>query len=300
MNSNKLNFYSVLSRLPLLQNSYALKIMVIASLGFLIPWFTLLIYLSANSSWSFNDKLILFIIISLSTLVSLIVTLALLYELLYPVTLISIKLHQYIKNKQRFKLPIGFEDSIGQLMTDIQYTIDQLDSLNQSLEQSFIDPLTGIPNRITGEKRLRQDIARAHREGNQMLIVMLDVDGLENINEQFGHHVANVCLAQIIEVVSQNIREGDWLARWSQEKFLMVLWNFNHATPITVLERIQQQSVKTPMGGLLPLSLSIVACEYKGNTDLDTDTALETLLIHIDEALIEVKQAGNGGIVIAE
>jgi len=296
MNNNKLKFYLALSRLPLLQRSYARKIIAIVFLGSLVPLFILTIYLLTNLSLSLSDKLSLLLVVLLATLVGTATTLFLLYLLLEPINLTAKALHQYLNKKQKPKLPTGFEDIIGQLMANVQYTIEKLDLLSRSFNFSAtIDPLTSIPNRLAGEERLRQDVARARREENQMLVALIDIDQFKNINEKYGHHLGDVCLTQIVELLSKNIRDGDWLARWDDDKFLMVLWNFNHLNPSVVLKRIQQQSVKTHIGELLQISLSIGASSYKGNLDSDIETDLETLLIHLNEVLSQVKQTEQGG-----
>jgi diguanylate cyclase (GGDEF)-like protein len=302
MNTNKLKFYLVLSRLPLLQKSYARKVMVIAFLGFLVPLFTLIVYLLVISSFHYGDNLNIFALILLATLTSLIVTLFLLYLLLHPITLVSTALEEYINNEEKLpQLPTEFADPVGKLMTNVQYTIEKLDLFNHSFKHSSaIDPLTGLPNHMAGMKHLRQDVARARREGKQMLVTLLNVDNLKEINDHLGHSVGDVCLTQTVEVLSKSIREGDWLARWDGDKFLMVLWNFNHTTPTLVLMRIRQQSVKMFPSGLPHIKLSIGACEYRGDPDLDLKTDLRTLLIRVDDALSQVKQAGRGGIVLGE
>lgn len=300
MNIHKPKFYLALSGLPLLRKSYTLKILGIALLGILVPLLTLVVYLLMNSPLNPNDKLNLLVVVLLATLIGTIITLFLLNLLLYPVILTASALYHYLNEEQKPQLPTGLEDCVGQMMTYVQYTIEKLDLLSHSLKSSStIDPLTGIPNRWAGEERLRQDVARSRREGNQMLVALLDIDKFKNINDQFGPHLGDVCLTQIVESLSKSIREGDWLARWEGDMFLMVLWNFNHVNPVAVLERIQQQSVKIPMGELLQISLSIGAQEYQGDTKLDTDTDLETLLISLDEALYQAKLK-RGGIVVTK
>ncbi len=301
MNSNQFKFYLALSRVPLLKNSYPLKIMAIAFIGMIMPLLTLSVSLFIISSLSFNDQIGLFVIILLATVVGTITSFFLLYWLLYPIILTASALHQYLHNEQKPKLPTHLGDCVGQLMTEVQYTIDKLDLLKHSFDTSAtVDPLTGLLNRLAGEERLRQDIARARREEKHMLVALIDIENFKTINEHFGHYLGDLCLTQIVEIVAKNIREGDWLARWNDDRFMMVLWNFNHTNALIVLERLQQQSVKTPMGELLQICLSIGACEYRGDTDLDTETELETLLIHIDDALSQVKEAGGGGIQLIE
>jgi len=297
MNTNRFKFYSALSRLPLFRKSYAIKIMMAAFIGILIPLFMLIVYIMLNSTLYLSYNFNLLIVVLVATLLGIIVTLSLLYMLLSPIQSISTGLQQYINEEKKPTFPIGFEDSVGQLMTYVQHTIEKIDLLNSPKPAAMIDILTGLPNRQAGEKFLRQDIARACREKNQMLIVLFELQ-LKNIYEQFGHTLGDVCLTQITDTLSQSIREGDWLVRWNSNQFMMVLWNFNHAKPIAVLERIQQHSIKTPMGELLQLNLSVGAYRYKGNPDSDTESHFEKLLIGVNQALSQTKR--DGGIILIE
>ena len=300
MNFKTLTLYSTLSRLSFLQKSYPLKILSVASFGFLISLLILSIYLLLNTSLPIEAKLDVFIMVLLATSVGTIITLFLLYWLLYPISLMSVSLHQYIRQKQTPQLPIDFPDSVGQLMREVQYMAKQLNSLNHSLKDfSTIDHLTGLLNRRAGEERLRLDMARARRDENQILVVVVRIDQLKNINHKFGRQIGDDCLKKINNMLSNSVRESDWLARWDEGQFLMVLWNFNHANPTEVLERVQQLSVKIPKKGTLKLNFSIGACQYRGDTDLDTDTDLETLLIRLDDCLSQLK-LGQGGIVLTE
>ncbi|BAP56253.1 response regulator [Thioploca ingrica] len=301
MNYSQFKLYSILAQIPFLHKSYNRKVMFIVFIGLQLPLLTLLFYIAVNSTLTFHDHYLLIMVMLLSTGFSTAITLLLLFLILYPINLVATTLYQYISEEKRTQLPVGYEDSAGQLMTYIQYMIDKIELFSKSLRNaSNLDPLTGIQNRRSGEEHLRQDMARARRAENQILVALVDIDQLQNINDHFGYHVGDVCLTQIAEILSKNVREGDWLARWDGDEFLIVLWNFNHIQPRAALERIQRQTIKTPMGELLKISLSVGACEYRGDTDFATDTDMEALLIHLEEALSKVKQSGGGGIAICE
>lgn len=301
MNINKLRFYFALSRLPLIGKSYILKIMFIACFGLFTPIFTLIVYLAVNSSLNLNNELNLIVVVLFATLFGTITALFLLYWLLLPLLLVSNRLHKYFKEEQIPQFSMATKDTMGQIMTNVQYVIEKLDLFNQSLEYSqAIDPLTGVPNRRVGTERLRQDMARIRREESQILVALFDVEQVKEINEQFGYYAGDACLTQIGETISKNIRQGDWLARWSGNQFIVVLWNCHHKIPTTVLERIQPHSVQISNKISLPLHLNIGACEYRKNTtSLCTETDMETLLIRINEALSQAKEVGFGSIVFA-
>lgn len=294
-NGNKLKLYSRLSQFKTLRQSYSRKVMVIAFLGLNIPLLTLIIYLSVSSR--FNDNLGVLIVIFVATIVSSIATFLLLEGVLYPITLTSKAVHSYMNGARVPNLPVNFEDSVGQLMTSVQYTIEKLEFLNHTQETNpGLDSLTGIPNRFIGETRLRQDLARLRRDGGpgRMLVALLDIDDFKKINEQFGTQVGDVCLVQIAELLSKSIRQGDWLARWGGDKFLMVLWNFNHKNAAEILDRIRQKSLKTPMGELLQINLNVGAYECDGSEEA------ETVIAKAEYALQEVRKRERGGISVAD
>src|ERR1700737_2012017 len=52
---------------------------------------------------------------------------------------------------------------------------------------AVLDPLTGLNNRRSGEQRLVEEILRAQRHGRPLTILLLDLNGLKNLNDKFGH-----------------------------------------------------------------------------------------------------------------
>ncbi|MDM8567786.1 GGDEF domain-containing protein [Candidatus Halobeggiatoa sp. HSG11] len=299
---NIFKIHSIFSSLPMLRKSYAIKIMSVALFGIFMPFFMLVCYLMINSSLNLNDNFNIIIVVFLATLIGMVASLSLLYLLVLPIQAILTGLQQYLNKGKKPIFPTDSGDSVGQLMILIQYMIEKLDLLNSSLKFSdMVDPLTGIPNRRNGEERLYQDMARISRENKQILVAILDVNQTNIVNECYGYELGDVCLIHIVETLLKSIRKGDWIARWDDNQFLIVLWNFNDVVSTTVLERIQQQSIKTnPIEELLNLELSIGACIYEGIQESDNQVNQKTLITCLDEALTQAKQTDKGGIVLAE
>jgi len=289
--NKQLKLYTVLSNVPLLQSSYSLKILSVVSITLLFPLLTLSGYLIITDSW--QNHWSVFLIILFATVPSGAATLYLLTLLLYPIDLTMQTLHDYINYDRLSKLPSHYPDSVGQLMMNVQYAIDKIDLLTRTQDEDCnTDPLTGILNRRAAEERLRQELARARREGSSVLAVMLDIDKFQAINDQFGRRMGDVCLTNIVDIASKSIREGDWIARWGTDEFLIILWNFQHDSPQVVLKRIQQNLLETPMNELLQVNISVGACEVAPTMDFDV------ALLKIGQILAEVKQSNNGEIVI--
>lgn len=96
----------------------------------------------------------------------------------------------------------------------------------RSLEEiSNSDPLTGVYNRRAGEERLAQDLARASCDGRTTTLMALDLDGLKGLNDYLGHPAGDALLKRVADALRRNLREGDWLARWGGDEFVLGLWN---------------------------------------------------------------------------
>ena len=300
MNTHNFKLYQTLSRLPLLQNSYTLKMMVIASIGIVLPPLMFTIYFLGHASLSISD----FTVLLLATLISIIVTTYLLDWLLYPITQTSTTLRQFLNGEYKpqsitHEETVFNKDSMGQLMTEVQYITHKMDLLNHSLKDySTFDPLTGVLNHRAAEALLHLEMARARREQKPILVALVEVEQLQNLNEQFGYQMGDIYLTEVAKILSKSVRKSDWIARWKGNQFLMVLSNFNNTMPTTIFMGIQQQQVKIPVENLLPLSLTMGAYEYKSNHDLDIDVT--KLLVHVEDSLSQIKQNHRGNIVLTQ
>ncbi|MCV6638154.1 diguanylate cyclase [Candidatus Albibeggiatoa sp. nov. NOAA] len=264
------------------------KVILVVLFASLLPLLAMFAYfmLLGQSTASLFIPLVL-------SVISVSVNILLLYLLLKPILFTSKQLDGYINNEVPLHLPAGHKDEVGVLMEHVQYITQKLEFMTRSQSKDTnLDPLTNVLNRQAGEERLRQDIARASRDNSRLLVVLLDIDNFSQINESFGRHIGDVCLTHVAQVTLNNIRKGDWIARWGGDRFLMVLWNFNNGEPRIVLERIKKQSIHTPMNELLKLDLSIGACDYQNEVDVDI------LLGKLNECMYQAKQSGSGGIEI--
>jgi len=87
------------------------------------------------------------------------------------------------------------------------------------------DTLTGLPNRLLLQDRLRQCIARAQREGGRLALLFLDLDRFKAINDTLGHDVGDQALKIATERLLRCVRESDTVARLGGDEFVMVLGN---------------------------------------------------------------------------
>jgi diguanylate cyclase (GGDEF)-like protein len=269
--------------------------MIIAFFGIQVPLLTLIIYSVFSNPLGYQSIIRILVFTVLASLLGTAFTLYFLYYLLFPVTLASSKLREYITDKKMPDLPSYYKDEAGQLMADVQYTVSHIDKLIRSLEKTSItDYLTGIDNRFAAEKRLKEDIARSSRGNNKMSLILLDLDDFKRINDQYGHDIGDFCLKHAVNILKTNVRESDWMARWGGDEIMIMLFDSDEVFASKVLERIilglEENPIPTTQG-LIKLTISVGVSQFKQSYDF------ESFFKKTDTALLEAKRRGKGQIV---
>ncbi len=224
MGEDELRLYRALSRAPF-PRSYLGKVFLVAFLGTHAPLLALLAYLVRFRRFGLRASLRILSVTVPATLGGTAATLWAIHALSAPVGLASSALRRYLDSGDLPDLPVIYTDRAGRLMADVQYTIERLDKAMGSLdEQASRDHLTSLYNRRAAEERLAEDVARARRGGGTLELALLDLDNLKSVNDGHGHHAGDACLIRFAEALGRNVREGDWIARWGGDEFLVVTW----------------------------------------------------------------------------
>lgn len=114
---------------------------------------------------------------------------------------------------------------IVQMRQSLIILAKKLDSANQELKRlTSIDGLTGIANRRHFDSVLLREWRRAMRQGEEISILMCDIDLFKQYNDAYGHPTGDECLRQIAQTLTHAMdRGGDLLARYGGEEFIAVL-----------------------------------------------------------------------------
>jgi diguanylate cyclase (GGDEF)-like protein len=299
MGQDELRLYRALSWAPI-PKSYLGKVFFTAFLGTHVPLLALLAYLMRYRHFGMRSTLRILSVTVPATLAGTGMTLWAMNALYKPVTLASRVLRRYLDTGEIPDLPVGYSDRAGRLMADVQYTIERLDAAMSSLnEQATTDDLTGVYNRRAAEERLSEDIARAERGGGTLMLAFLDLDALKSINDEHGHHAGDACLIHFARVLDNNMRKGDWIARWGGDEFLASTLHIAEEGPSIqrALERIagdlRENPVVLPDGEEMTLTLSAGVCRWQpGDSTGD-------LLSKADEAIYRAKASGGNTVVHA-
>ncbi|RPF47040.1 diguanylate cyclase (GGDEF)-like protein [Thermodesulfitimonas autotrophica] len=156
------------------------------------------------------------------------------------------------------------------------------------------DFLTGLPNRYFLELNLKRALARVRR-GRQSALLFLDFDNFKLINDTLGHSAGDAALKFMVNLLRQNLREGDLLARVGGDEFAVLLEGSGCEEAKAIAERLRRIVDETPVtleGHTFNLSLSI------GITLLDEKMDIQRILGRADAALYTAKENGGNTCVI--
>ncbi|MDW7660066.1 MAG: diguanylate cyclase [Bacillota bacterium] len=85
------------------------------------------------------------------------------------------------------------------------------------------DPLTSLYNRRHFDEMAKIEVERSNRHGNDLSLVIFDLDHFKMINDQYGHIVGDEILSEVTTMAGKCIRASDILARWGGEEFSILL-----------------------------------------------------------------------------
>lgn len=111
---------------------------------------------------------------------------------------------------------------------------------NEIKEIAFYDPLTGLWNRRAMFNRFKEEMARSLRAEQKFCLIICDIDFFKNINDTFGHRCGDDILTSIGEILKENIRAEDSVARWGGEEFLILLNNSDLGSGAAVAEKLRR------------------------------------------------------------
>jgi diguanylate cyclase (GGDEF)-like protein/PAS domain S-box-containing protein len=162
---------------------------------------------------------------------------------------------------------------------------------DQLSHQAFHDPLTDLANRALLEDRVDQALARRHRHGREVAVVLLDLDDFKNVNDSLGHQAGDTLLVSVAERLLSAVRETDTAARLGGDEFVLLLDEVDPTMVGTLVARLESslRDDFTVSGQAIHVSASIgIASTESGLT-----TTAE-LLRGADVAMYSAKSSGKG------
>lgn len=148
------------------------------------------------------------------------------------------------------------------------------------------DPLTGLLNHGSFQRRLEQAVQHAHARGERLSLLMLDVDLFKQINDTCGHPCGDQVLAELGPLLAAQCGPEN-CARYGGDEFAVLLPGSDLAGARSVAHKLRKAVAAHPFGNLPPVTVSI------GTAGLRPDRPAATLLDEADQALYAAKLAGR-------
>lgn len=165
---------------------------------------------------------------------------------------------------------------------------DRINTEKQLKEFATKDALTMIYNRRAIEKIIDSLIELKHT----FSIILFDIDNFKKINDTYGHLAGDKVLVLISKLVSRNIRENDFFARWGGEEFIIALPNTTKNQAFNIAFKLKNSILEHNF------DLDIKITASFGISEFQKDISKKQLIKKADEALYVIKNTGKNNIEI--
>lgn len=180
------------------------------------------------------------------------------------------------------------KDELGEMS---RYLIKMQKSLQKLVEQ---DILTGLYNRRSGEKMLKQICENYVKDGTPFCIAIGDVDHFKNVNDTYGHECGDVALTELSSRMKEHMRGHGYVARWGGEEMLLV-YDGVHLDEAAAYLRELLEAIRTKpiVYGDVELHITMTFGLTEGNGE-----KIEHIVRDADEKLYQGKNSGRNQIVV--
>jgi diguanylate cyclase (GGDEF)-like protein len=134
--------------------------------------------------------------------------------------------------------------SVAMALTDVT---DRARVQARLRHQALHDALTGLPNRVLLNDRLRKGLSHARRENVPVAMMIMDLNHFKEINDTLGHHSGDVLLSVIAQRLRDTLREADTIARLGGDEFAILLTTDAHRSGAEAVARKIAELVEEPV-----------------------------------------------------
>jgi diguanylate cyclase len=173
----------------------------------------------------------------------------------------------------------------------------EVNELKRSLEsvqrEARTDALTGIPNRMSFDQRLRDAARDAMEQGEALSLLLADIDHFKRFNDTFGHQIGDQVLRVVARTLTDSVKGRDTPARFGGEEFAIILPQTELAAASVVAEQIRIGLTRRKLVGrdkrddYGSVTLSFGAATYRPGEPLGA------LVARADAALYRAKRQGR-------
>ncbi|WP_375690194.1 diguanylate cyclase [Pseudooceanicola sp. LIPI14-2-Ac024] len=176
--------------------------------------------------------------------------------------------------------------------------------LQQGLRDSVTDALTGLYNRRYAEPYMLR-LAEASAQSHQPFAVLLaDVDHFKLVNDTHGHPAGDAALIFIADLLRDNLRARDLVARFGGEEFLIVMPDTGRNEAQIVADRLRRRLADAPIpipgrDARVEVTMSMGCCVEIADKGLSAQALVDSMIDRADRALYAAKEAGRNRVALA-
>jgi len=184
--------------------------------------------------------------------------------------------------------------SNDEIITRINANLELLDLFSQVKDMANKDFLTGLYNRRYFFSSGNPLFAKAKRKDLSIAVAMIDIDKFKNINDTYGHDVGDIAIKEVKNILLNNLRESDLVARFGGEEFCILLEDISIKDTEALFEKIR----KAFQNNIIMTNEITINYTVSIGISYGLLNSLEDMIKASDEALYEAKETGRNKLVI--
>lgn len=189
--------------------------------------------------------------------------------------------------------------TVGSIFVMVGFALCISKSEEYFARMSLLDPLTSLYNSRYLLTRADQEFALFERSGQDVALIMADIDHFKYVNDRYGHSVGDIVLQQVAKMMQTTARKVDVVARVGGEEFALLLPNSTSDGAMVLAERIREQVEKTPIELPDGENISVKISLGVSSTEEFLPQVFNELYESADNALYRAKRDGRNRVVKA-
>ncbi|HEX8050479.1 MAG TPA: EAL domain-containing protein [Solirubrobacterales bacterium] len=158
------------------------------------------------------------------------------------------------------------------------------------------DPLTGLLNRRRFRSELDQYVSFTGRYGGRGAVMVIDIDGLKEVNDRYGHQTGDTLIRRVSEILRERVRATDLVARLSGDEFAVLMPQTDTAGALQLGEDLRNQVAEgLPLNAEISAATISVGIAMFGGQD---SAGAEAVLVAADQAMYQAKAEGRNRIML--
>ena len=202
-----------------------------------------------------------------------------------------------VLHKDGTRIPVQFivrtmqHQGRTQRLTIVRDIRDRLQAEQRIQHLAHHDGLNGMPNRLAFAERLERRMAEARASGETLALMFIDLDNFKRINDSLGHAVGDTLLKTVAERITEALRQGDMVARFGGDEFLVLLAPRAGAQAVAEVGQRLLATIGAPLAAG-SVSISVTPSIGVALFPRDAETSAE-LIQHADQAMYRAKAGGR-------